>query len=109
MDKWGRMRTRDAESGTLTSVVAGVRLPVISCLLVCGLAGTLVAQPSLSSANFFGGAGNQSGRSIVIANSTIYVGSDSGLLVRYPVPPGSATASATLSGTQLLGLAVSGN
>jgi uncharacterized repeat protein (TIGR01451 family) len=85
------------------------RIPLVCCFLLCMSQHMLLAQPTLANASFFGGPGDQSGRSITIANGTIYVGTDSGQLVRYPVPLGSATASPAVNGTAILGIAASGS
>ncbi len=69
----------------------------------------LPGSVTLAGASFFGGAGDQAGVSIFIANSTVYAGTDGGQLLRYPIPPGLPNASSSLGNAWIGGLGVSGN
>src|SRR5712692_6775939 len=71
----------------------------ISLLLILTMASLALAQaaPTLQSATFFGGAGDQRGTGITIGGGAIYVSgnvqpesqgaSDSALVLRYAIPP----------------------
>jgi hypothetical protein len=77
---------------------------LIMALIVPALCPTAVGQePTLQSAMFFGGAGDQRGTTVTALNGQIYVGGSEALaggagalLVRYSIPPGAPLGSTTL-------------
>src|SRR5438034_11236578 len=90
-------------------LIGKLYLLIVSCVLMLYSQQVAVAQPTLVSASFFGGPGDQySGLGITIQNGTILIG-DNGNVIRYAVPPGAPAATATLSGVSFLGLTMAGN
>lgn len=88
----------------------------IALLATIAVAGVASAQTdvapihlNLAAARIAGGSADQSLTSITVSGGTIYAGTDTGQVIRYPIPPGAPMVSAPLSGVALLGLVVSGN
>src|SRR5262249_55642564 len=72
----------------------------ITCLmlLVVSFLQPISAQPTLASATFYGGSGDQYGYGITIQNGTILIGTQQAGVVRYSIPPGAPAASPTFNG-----------
>jgi hypothetical protein len=81
---------------------------VFLTLIILSLSQLISAQPTLASASFFGGAGDQYGYGISVQNGSILLGTYPAQVVRYAIPPGAPAASASLNGV-VVGLTTVGS
>jgi len=67
-------------------------------LILLGFSRAIGAQPTLASATFFGGPGDQYGYGITIQNGSVFIGTYPAQVIRYSIPPGAPAATPSFGG-----------
>jgi hypothetical protein len=76
--------------------------------VLAGFAQTIWAQPTLASATFYGGPGDQYGYGITVQNGSILLGAQPAQVIQYAIPPGTPAMTASFNGF-LPGVTTAGN